>query len=268
MILVCVCVEWSLVSVYSKESLASWHVTCDVPCCGLPLWDPHGSRGGPATPFPPGSCRDRSKPSADGAASVFRFSSTSKEDVERALEVGLALAPITDARRRLRLWRGPAGRVLGRNRCNLSPWNPSVSTSVVEPILSSCPRSFSFTHWRGVVGQHPSLHQTINVDTKILKHTRLFCCLVSSSQKKQEYKLQSTVADVSVYDPQRANSRVVLTQAFSSAGYDKLLGWPRPLPEGQHTLPSALALSPAATRQTGFALYLAGASTLHDGKSL
>ncbi|KAM7375761.1 hypothetical protein PAMP_005536 [Pampus punctatissimus] len=47
---------------------------------------------------------------------AFLVSSTSKEEVERALEVGLAPAPITDARRRLRLWRGPAGRVLGRNR--------------------------------------------------------------------------------------------------------------------------------------------------------
>lgn len=110
----------------------------------------------PSNLLPQAGRRDRSEPSADGASSVSRLSSTSKEEVERALEVGLALAPITDARRRLRLWRGPAGRVLGRNRCNLSPSIPSVSTSVVEPALSSCPRSFSFTHSRGVVGLHPA----------------------------------------------------------------------------------------------------------------
>lgn len=110
----------------------------------------------PSNPLPQAGRRDRGEPSADGASSVSRLSSTSKEEVERALEVGLALAPITDARRRLRLWRGPAGRVLGRNRCNLSPSIPSVSTSVVEPALSSCPRSFSFTHSRGVVGLHPA----------------------------------------------------------------------------------------------------------------
>lgn len=109
----------------------------------------------PSNPLPRAGRREHREPSADGASSVSHLSSTSEEDVERPLEVGLAPAPITDARRRLRLWRDPAGRVLDRNRCNLSPSIPSVSTSVVEPVLSSCPRSFSFTQLRGVVGPLP-----------------------------------------------------------------------------------------------------------------
>lgn len=113
-------------------------------------------------PLPQAGRGDRSEPSADGASSVSRLSSTSSEEVEQTLEVGLALAPIPDARRRPRLWRSPAGRVLGRNRCSLSPlYPPSVSTSVVEPTLVSCPHSFSFTHSKSVVGLHPAPPSTL-----------------------------------------------------------------------------------------------------------
>lgn len=35
----------------------------------------------------------------------------------------------------------------------------------------------------------PSLHQTINPDTKILNHTQFSRCLMSFSQKKQKYKV-------------------------------------------------------------------------------
>lgn len=67
---VCVCVEWSLVSVYRGESLASWQVTCDVPCCGLPLWDPVAESHRPTNPFPQAGCKDHREPSADGASSA------------------------------------------------------------------------------------------------------------------------------------------------------------------------------------------------------
>lgn len=65
------------------------------------------------------------------------------------------------------------------------------------------------------------------------------------------------MAEECVCDPQRANTGVVLTQAFSSSRHDKILGW-----HGHYqganttTFPSALALSPAATRQRGSAVYL------------
>lgn len=141
----------------------------------------------PSNPRPQAGRRDRSKPSADGASSVSHLSPASKEEVECALELGLALAPITDARRRLRFWRGPAGRVLGLNRCNLSPSIPSVSTSVVDPALSSCPRSFLIHTLGRCCGatSSPSLHPATNPDIKKPHQTPSSCCLESSPQKKK-----------------------------------------------------------------------------------
>lgn len=68
-----VCVEWSLVSVYSGESLASWHVTCDVLRCGLPLWDPRGRVVEAQHPPSPG--RPQRPLRALGRWSLQRFSS-------------------------------------------------------------------------------------------------------------------------------------------------------------------------------------------------
>ncbi|KAK2826142.1 hypothetical protein Q5P01_020356 [Channa striata] len=57
----------------------------------------------PSNPLPQAGNGDHGEPSADGASNVSCLSSTSKEEVEHALEVGLAPALITDANRRLRL---------------------------------------------------------------------------------------------------------------------------------------------------------------------
>ena len=149
---------WSLVSVYSAESLASWCVTCDVLRRGLPLWDPRGrvmedqqppSPGGPQRPQQAHGRWSLQRSPVSLLWAKKRWSERWRWDWPRP--------PSQMPGERLRLWRGPAGRVLGRNRCNLSPSIPSVSTSVVEPrALSSCPRSFSFTRSRGVVGLHPT----------------------------------------------------------------------------------------------------------------
>lgn len=153
----CGCVWWSLVSVYSGERPDQ--LACDAWCAAL--WSttatpPRMSHRGPATPFP--------RRAAETAASP------------RQMEHPAFPVSLLQAKKRLsERWRwdwpwplsqmpgegwgsgrGPAERVLGRNRCNLSPSIPSVSTSVVEPALSSCPRSFSFTHSGGVVGLHPT----------------------------------------------------------------------------------------------------------------
>lgn len=69
----CVCVEWSLVSVYRREILASWHVTRDVPHCGLPLWDPRGRVVEARQPPSPGGPRRPQR--ALGRWSLQRFSS-------------------------------------------------------------------------------------------------------------------------------------------------------------------------------------------------
>lgn len=50
------------------------------------------------------------------------------------------------------------------------------------------------------------------------------CLHLGKKRKYIKQRVQSTSAEVCVSDPRRANGGVVSTQAFSSAGHDKLLG--------------------------------------------
>lgn len=78
----------------------------------------------PSNPLPQAGHRDRGEPSADGASSASRLSSTSKEEVEQALEVGLAPAPITDARRKAETLARPCWEGAGPEQVQSQPLDP------------------------------------------------------------------------------------------------------------------------------------------------
>ena len=223
-----------------------------------------------SNPLPQAGRRDRSKPMADGASSVPP--SLSCERRRGGASAGGGTGPGPHHRCQEKGW--DSGEALlggcwagtGAISAPRSPlsapqwWSPALSLPVLAP---------SHSHAQEVLWAYiPPLPPPSNK----FRHpkTRQSSLTAFPSRKEQTLKVQSTVTEVCVCDPQRANSGVVLTQAFSSAGHDKLLGWPRHCRGANTTtlLPSALALSPAATRQRGSAVYLAVDGIQHDGKSL
>jgi len=134
-------------------------------------------------PSPPAGRRDRGEPPADGASSISRLSPPSEEEAVAGAKGGTGPGPHHRCQeKRPRLWRDPAGRAPGRNRCNLSP-------SALEPALSSCPRSFSFAHSRGVASSPSRRRPATNPDgnKKNPDQTRRSRCFVSFPQWEQRY---------------------------------------------------------------------------------
>lgn len=161
-----------------------------------------------------------------------RLSPMSEEEVERALEVGLAPAPITDARRKAETPVRPCWEGAGPEQVQSQPLDP-----LCQHLSGGAPRSLpvlapSHSHTQEVLWAYippptppPTPHSNKFRHPKTRQSQKLHrVLLLPSPRKEQTLKVQSTVAEVCVRDPQRANSGVVLTQVFSSAGHDKLLG--------------------------------------------
>lgn len=147
--------------------------------CETPVAEPPR----PSSPFPRQGRRDRGEPSADGASSVYPPTTSTNTSLSpppaekrwsERWKVGPGpRPPITDARRRLRLRRGPAGKAPGWNRCSFSPLAnpptphpPSVSTSA--HFLSSLPLIHTLKRcYGGYIQPTPgSFHQAAtNLDT-------------------------------------------------------------------------------------------------------
>lgn len=178
---------------------------------------------------------------------------------------GIGLAPITDARRSPRHWRSPAGRVLDQNRCNLSPSVPSVSSSVGSlPVLIP-----SHSHTHEVLGRH---FQTLLLLGLKSTHITTFPDTNNPPRGQWEKKLRKISSKwqrVYLWPSEGTQWCCVDSGVFLCWLYDKLLSWPRLCQRASTTtFPSAHALSPAATRQRGLAVYLATTCIPHDGKSL
>lgn len=146
---------------------------------------PWQSRGGPATPLPLRRAAETAASPRQMEPRAFLVSLLrAKKRRVAGAKGGTGPGPHHRCQeKRPRLWRDPAGRAPGRNRCNLSP-------SALEPALSSCPRSFSFAHSRGVASspshrRRPATNPDGN--KKNPDQTRRSRCFVSFPQWEQRY---------------------------------------------------------------------------------
>lgn len=192
-----------------------------------------------SNPLPQAGHGDRGEPSADGASSVSRLSSTSNEEVEQTLEVGLALAPIPDARRRPRLLTRPC-------------WEGAVPEQVQpQPLYPLC------QHLGGGA-------RALFLSSLLLIHTLKRCCGITSSplpppcnesrhQKSQTRQFsnkwtynpvafrlllqRNSIRKHRVHrtaDPRRADCTVVLTQGFFLRRPRSALQLTSPQPGSRH----------------------------------
>lgn len=140
----------------------------------------------PSDPLPQAGRRDRGPPSADGASSVSSHSfPTSREEVERAPEVGLAPGPRHRCQEKAETLARPCWEGAGPEQVqSRPPRSPSVSTSAVEAgalFLSSPLLIHTLERCCGavVVVAPPHLYRRPST-------TRRSCCLVPFPLREQK----------------------------------------------------------------------------------
>lgn len=148
----------------------------------------------PSNPLPQAGCVDRSKPSADGASSVSSLSSTSKGEVERALEVGLALAPHHRCQEKAETLARPCWEGAGPEQVQSQPLDPlcqHLSGGAHALFLSSLLLIHTLERCCGATST-PSFHPATNPDTQKSDQTQFSCCPESSPRKEQTLKVPSS----------------------------------------------------------------------------
>ncbi len=148
---------------------------------------PWQSRGGPATPFPWRAAETVASPRQMEPPALPVSLPPAKKEVERVLEVGLAPAPITDARRRAEALARPCWEGAGPEQVQSQPLDPPLSAPqwCFLPVLAP-----SHSHTREVLGgllPAPTFNQQQLQTPKIQSRP----CVVPSKRKEKTLKVAS-----------------------------------------------------------------------------
>lgn len=158
--------------------------------CETPVAEPWR----PSYPLPQAGRRDRGEPSADGASSVSLCLSTRKEEVERALEVGLAPGPHHRCQEKAEALVKPCWEGAGPEQVQSQPLDPlcqHLGSGARALFLSSLLLIHTLERCCGVGGvgaSSTSLHPATNPGSQHEDQPWFCSCIVTSSQKEQNSK--------------------------------------------------------------------------------
>lgn len=142
----------------------------------------------PSNPLPQAGRRDRGEPSADGASSVSRLSSTSKRRGGASAGGGTGPGPHHRCQEKAEALARPCWEGAGPEQVQSQPLGPlcqHLSGGARTLFLSSLLLIHTLERCCGAPSR-PSLHPATNPDTKNQEQTLCSCCLVSYPQKEQK----------------------------------------------------------------------------------